>query len=99
MFQPSDTALIEKVSPFRDHAECVRLLLKAGADPKVKGANGWTALHAAMYHNNIDVARLLIRSGADPEEVPLRNIATLEAIGVEELERRWCELLGDPKQK
>jgi hypothetical protein len=26
---------------------------------------------------------------ADPERIPDRNIQTLDAIGVEELERRW----------
>ena len=46
-----------------------------------------------------DMLTRVLADGADPDEVPLRNIATLEAIGVEELERRWCELLGDPKQK
>ena len=33
---------------------------------------------------------------ADPNEVPVRNIATLDAIGVEELARRWRELFSQP---
>ena len=45
-----------------------------------------------------DMLTRVLADGADPDEVPLRNIATLEAIGVEELERRWRELLDHPKQ-
>ena len=39
-----------------------------------------------------DMLTRVLADGANPDEVPLRNIATLDAIGVAELERRWQEL-------
>jgi hypothetical protein len=36
----------------------------------------------------------MLADGADPGEIPARNIATLEAIGVAGLERRWRDLFG-----
>jgi len=43
-----------------------------------------------------DMLTRVLADGADPEEVPLRNIATLEAIGAEELQRRWRRLCSQP---
>jgi hypothetical protein len=40
----------------------------------------------------------VLADGIDSEQIPLRNIATLEAIGVVELERRWRDLFGKPAQ-
>lgn len=39
-----------------------------------------------------DMLSRVLADGADPDEIPLRNIATLDAIGTGELERRWCQL-------
>jgi hypothetical protein len=39
-----------------------------------------------------DMLTRVLADGANPDEVPLRNIATLEAIGAEELEQRWRQL-------
>ncbi|MDH4039902.1 MAG: DUF1415 domain-containing protein [Gammaproteobacteria bacterium] len=36
-----------------------------------------------------------LADGADPEQIPARNIATLEEIGVAALERRWRDMFGD----
>lgn len=36
-----------------------------------------------------DMLSRVLADGADPQQVPDRNIATLNAIGLEELERRW----------
>jgi len=41
-----------------------------------------------------DMLTRVLADGADPDEVPLRNIATLDEIGVDELARRWCRLFG-----
>lgn len=43
-----------------------------------------------------DMLTRVLADGADPDEVPLRNIATLEAIGVQELQRRWRQLFSQP---
>jgi hypothetical protein len=42
-----------------------------------------------------DMLTRVLADGADPDEVPLRNIATLEAIGTEELEQRWRQLFTE----
>jgi hypothetical protein len=37
----------------------------------------------------------VLADDTDPDAIPARNIATLERIGVDELERRWLELFGE----
>lgn len=39
-----------------------------------------------------DMLSRVLAEGADPDEVPLRNIATLDTIGSKELQRRWGQL-------
>lgn len=41
-----------------------------------------------------DMLSRVLADGADPDEIPRRNIATLEAIGTEQLQRRWRELFS-----
>ena len=41
-------------------------LLAAGADPNVEQEGGWTPLHAAALHGDLDLVELLLRHGADP---------------------------------
>tara|TARA_R110001592_G_scaffold363043_1_gene679631 strand:+ start:119831 stop:120409 length:579 start_codon:yes stop_codon:yes gene_type:complete len=41
-----------------------------------------------------DMLSRVLADGADPDEIPQRNIATLEAIGTEQLQRRWHELFS-----
>lgn len=46
----------------------VRELLAAGADPRVRDAQGATALmHAAGYGGNLEVLELLVEAGIDPD--------------------------------
>ena len=45
-----------------------------------------------------DMLTRVLADGADPDEVPLRNIAALEEIGMQELQRRWRELFHQPKR-
>ena len=45
-------------------AETVRLLLDKGADVKVKGANGETALKLAKKHGRTEIVELLEKAGA-----------------------------------
>jgi hypothetical protein len=43
-----------------------------------------------------DMLSRVLAEDSDPQEIPARNIATLEAIGVTALERRWEQLFGSP---
>jgi ankyrin repeat protein len=43
----------------------VRAALAANPDPNVRGAGGYTALHAASENGHPHVIRLLVESGAD----------------------------------
>jgi hypothetical protein len=40
------------------------------------------------------LSRVLL-DGADPDSIPDKNIATLTALGVEALQRRWQALFSD----
>ena len=58
------TAMHSAVS--RKHAEVVRLLLDAGANPNVRQSAGWTPLHAAAMNGDLTSVELLLAAGADP---------------------------------
>ena len=45
-------------------AQCVRILLEAGADPNVTNKSERTALSRASYNGTVDVVRLLPAAGA-----------------------------------
>ena len=44
--------------------DSVRALLEHGADPNAKQEGGWTALHEASQHGDVEMVRLLIAGGA-----------------------------------
>ncbi len=53
----------------KDMALALRLserLIKAGADINVSQNGGWTPLHQAAAHGNIELVRMLLRYGANP---------------------------------
>jgi ankyrin repeat protein len=61
---------VHNAAAFRDPAvgmENLKILLKAGADTKVKQAGGWTPLHQAAAHGHEGMARLLLQHGAIPD--------------------------------
>ena len=58
------TAMHSAVS--RLHADVVRVLLDAGANPNVRQSAGWTPLHAAAMNGDLTSVELLLASGADP---------------------------------
>lgn len=47
------------------HKDCVRYLLKKGANIDAKTTDDWTPLHCAVRWNNIVVAEYLVKQGAD----------------------------------
>ena len=46
------------------HHDIVRLLLKSKAELNTKDASGWTPLHVASAHNDVELVRLLVGRGA-----------------------------------
>lgn len=50
-----------------DHANCVAVLLEAGADAAARTDYGDTALSLAAANGHLDVVRTLLLGGADPE--------------------------------
>ncbi len=63
-YSKGDTLL--RMAVQRKNAEMVRTLLKSGADPDGKNAEGFSALHAAADEGSVGVARILLDAGADP---------------------------------
>lgn len=52
-----------------------KLLLRAGADPHARNAEGATVLHYAATREQVEIARLLLQAGVSPD-VPHRNSET-----------------------
>ena len=69
------TALL--IAAERGHAECLRLLLEAGADHDKTNQYGSTAVLFAVYSNNTECLRLLTEAGADVDKINHRHDATI----------------------
>lgn len=48
-----------------DRLAVIELLLQRGADPDLRGINGYTAAHLAALRNDVPTLQLLVRYGAD----------------------------------
>ncbi len=48
-------------------ANCIPLLIKAGAKVNVQDKNGWTPLHWAVHWADVDRVRELLKAGANPK--------------------------------
>lgn len=51
---------------YKGFDEVAALLLKAGANPNLKDANGMYPLHYAAQFNHLEIVKLLLQFGADP---------------------------------
>ena len=47
-------------------ADLVKMVLGAGGDPNARQMAGYTALHAAAAHDNVEMAQALLDAGANP---------------------------------
>ncbi len=45
----------------------MRLLLERGANPNARQESGFTALHGAAAHGDVEMTKLLLKFGADPK--------------------------------
>jgi ankyrin repeat protein len=52
-----------------DRDDVLRVLIKAGADVKLKGSDGGTMLHHAARKSNLAVVRTLLEFGANPKAI------------------------------
>jgi len=59
--------------------DVMKALLDAGAPVNGKQHEGWTALHEASRHGDVEIARALLAKGADPK---LANDKGVSAIGL-----------------
>jgi ankyrin repeat protein len=70
---------------------CVKLLVEAGIDLDRQDDRGWTALHSAVWFNNLEAVKILTKAGADPSikkkdgETPLDFAIKLKREGMAEI--------------
>ncbi len=58
-------------------ANCISLLVQAGAKINSQDKNGWTPLHWAVYWADVDRVRELLKAGANPKIKNKRNVTPL----------------------
>lgn len=78
------------------HADLVRLLVSAGADPNVKNDDGWSALDAARTNLDAETSRILLEAGAS-ENPLITAICAGDAGKLKELLPRLEDFLGTKK--
>jgi ankyrin repeat protein len=81
-------------SDARARRDLAELLLDHGADPAAAQDSGFTALHAAAQHGDLELASLLLERGADAHAVTADG-RTPAAIAREQGNDELAELLGD----
>ncbi|KAI1460619.1 ankyrin repeat-containing domain protein [Annulohypoxylon moriforme] len=53
-------------SIMKDHLECVRVLLKANADPEISTVSYGTPFGCAVFAGSLEICELLLENGVDP---------------------------------
>jgi len=83
--ETSEGATALQFAARQNHADTVRVLLDAGANPNAALTNGWTSLLWAVERGSAEVVRMLIEAGADP------NVTTSSGVTA----RQWAQRRGD----
>lgn len=89
------TALHSAVA--RSHADVVRMLLAAGADPNVRQSGGGTPLHAAAGNGDVASVDALLSAGADPS-LAKEDGRTILDLAQERGERETIERIAEALQ-
>jgi ankyrin repeat protein len=81
-----NTALINAAEGYSEEespgdTEVVKILLEFGADGAHKTLDGWTALHGAARHNNIEMIEMLVANGVDINAATVEGITPLMCVG------------------
>ncbi|XP_041073076.1 protein phosphatase 1 regulatory subunit 27-like [Carcharodon carcharias] len=75
--------------------ECVKLLIKYGADIHQKDENGWTALHMSCSDGHVEIAKYLLSQGARVDMLNDNGEAPMDLIDSEDVKLRALFELRD----
>ena len=78
-----DTFLI--LAAYREQPAVVEALLERNADVNMLNSRGQSALTCAVFMQNKAISRKLLDAGADPDLGPQSARATVEAMGLEDM--------------
>lgn len=57
----------------KDSLGTVKLLVRCGASPALENKDGWTALHVACRHGNLDIVRFLLDTFPECSDTVSKN--------------------------
>ena len=78
-------------------SKCVKFLVKAGVDLDRQDDDGWTALHCAVWFNNLEAVKILAKAGADPE-IELKNGETPRDFAIKLKREGMAEILEEAEK-
>jgi ankyrin repeat protein len=77
--------------------KAVKRLLRQGADPNAKDANGLTPLHQAAFWGETEIVDVLLKAGADPNADNGRGWTALHSAAVSGGNRSRADIIGKLK--
>jgi hypothetical protein len=80
----------------RRRLQCVREMLRLGANPNIAAFDGTTPLHTALAKESLEAFTLLLTHGADPD-VPGKDGRTVREIAMRKRDRRYANALSPQK--